>query len=179
MNYQKISKFDTANGPGIRVVLWVSGCKHHCKGCQNPDTWDFNSGLPFTEKEEEDILFNVHAPFRDGITFSGGDPLGSEENIRVITDLARKIKETSPNKTIWCYTGHVWEDVKHLECMKYFDVLVDGRYDESQRDITQKYCGSKNQRIIDVKEALRMDLPIQWWKKEKKPHRCRPFWDKR
>ena len=168
MNYQKISKYDTANGPGIREVLWVSGCFHHCKGCQNPETWNPESGMPFTEETENEILFDMGAPWRHGITFSGGDPLASDDSRAVITQLSRKLKEKYPDKTIWCYTGHVWDDVKDLECMQYIDVLVDGPFIEELKNPMLPYCGSSNQRIINVKESLRMGQVSLWWKESTK-----------
>ena len=153
MNYIKFSKFDTANGPGIRITLWVTGCEHHCVGCHNKNTWEINQGIEFDNSAMNEVLEFLSRPFVRGITFSGGDPLHTK-NREGITKVAKKIKEVFGNtKDIWCYTGYSYESIKDLEVMKYIDVLVDGEYIESLRDITLTFCGSKNQRIIDVQKS--------------------------
>lgn len=162
MNYQKITKFDTANGPGIREVLWVSGCDHHCEGCHNPQTWDYNSGKPFTIETIDEIIKDLNEPFRAGITLSGGDPLSSYncETILYLVLAIRKIYNT--DKTIWCYTGYKWEEVKHSRVVQLMDVLVDGEYEQEHRDISLPYCGSTNQRVIDVQKSLQQNTVVLW-----------------
>ena len=156
MNYHKIEKFSIANGTGIRVVLWCSGCGVHCKNCHNPETWDRCSGKPWTEESEKELFEALDKDYISGITYSGGNPL-EEYNTEAVTDIAKKIKERFPNKTQWLYTGFVWEDIKDLEIMKYIDVLVDGPYIEEQRDISLKWRGSSNQRVIDVQKSLELN----------------------
>ena len=161
MNYMKITKFDTANGIGIRDVLWVAGCEHHCPECHNPETWDCSAGKEFTEETLQEILTDMSCAFRKGITFSGGDPL-HPNNRETITKVAQKVRETYPDKSIWCYTGYRYDDVKHLDIMQYLDVLVDGRFIIAQKDVTLKYCGSRNQRVIDVQKTRETGNIVLW-----------------
>lgn len=154
MNYHNITKDDMLNGDGLRVVLWVSGCNHGCKNCHNPITWDANGGLPFDQNAEQEIFEELHHEYTNGVTFSGGDPL-FPDNRTDITVLAKKIKKYFPQKTIWCYTGYLWEEVKQLEVMKYIDVLVDGRFVEEFTDPQLHWKGSSNQRVIDVQNSLK------------------------
>ena len=133
MRYHDITKDDMLNGDGLRVVLWVSGCSHCCKECQNPITWDPNGGLLFDEKAKEEIFAELARDYISGITFSGGDPLYSGNRSDVLK-LAREIKERFPGKTIWMYTGFVWETIADLEIMKYVDILVDGEFQVEQKD---------------------------------------------
>ena len=138
---------------GVRVVLWCSGCSLHCRGCQNPKTWDINSGKLFDESAKQELFEALDKPYIQGITFSGGHPL-ENENISEVYNLCKEIKEKFPTKDIWLYTGYIFEDINSYLIMKYIDVLVDGRYIEEQRDITLQFRGSKNQRVIDVKKSL-------------------------
>ena len=154
MRYHNITKDDMLNGDGLRVVLWVAGCNHCCRECQNPVTWDPNGGLPFTEKEENEIFTELKKDYISGITFSGGDPL-HPSNISAVTRLAKKIREKYPDKTIWLYTGSVWEEISHEEIIRYLDVCVDGEFVVEQKDISLKWKGSSNQRVIDVPATLR------------------------
>lgn len=154
MRYHNITKDDMLNGDGLRVVLWVAGCNHCCKSCQNPVTWDPNGGLPFTEAEINEIFAELDKDYVSGITFSGGDPL-HPANITVITDLARKIRQKYPNKTIWLYTGSLWEEIQNEEIIHYLDVCVDGEFLVERRDPSLKWKGSDNQRVINVPETLR------------------------
>ena len=157
MNYQKITPISIADGIGCRVVLWVSGCDHHCPGCHNPDTHDPTSGYLFDE-EAENRLFELLQPnYIAGITFSGGDPLYFS-NLETVTRLVKRIKTELPEKDIWVYTGYLFEQVQHLDLMRYIDVLVDGEYEQEKRCVGQFY-GSTNQRIIFLKdlEGLRHD----------------------
>lgn len=154
MRYHNITKDDMLNGDGLRAVLWVAGCNHYCKNCQNPITWDPQGGLLFDEKAKAELFTYVR--FNDyvsGVTFSGGDPLypGNREEI---TELAKAIKNIS-GKTVWMYTGYMWEEVKDLPVMEYVDVLVDGEYQEELRDVKYEWAGSTNQRVIDVQESLK------------------------
>ena len=115
------------NGDGLRVVLWVAGCSHHCPECQNPVTWDPEGGVPFTDAEKQEIFDELEQDYVSGITFSGGDPL-HHANVAEVTALAREIREKYPDKTIWVYTGYQWEDICRMEFLKYTDVLVDGEF---------------------------------------------------
>ena len=153
MRYAKIEYNSISNGPGIRVVLWFQGCSLHCKGCQNPETWDRDSGTPWVSSDIFKIYNELKKPWVRGLTFSGGHPL-EYYNINSCMHIAEKVKENYPDKDIWLYTGYLWEDIKDLPIMKYIDVIVDGPYIEEQRNISLPYCGSNNQRVIDVKKSL-------------------------
>lgn len=137
------------NGDGLRVVLWVSGCSHCCKECQNPITWDPNGGLLFDEEAKQEIFTELAKDYISGITFSGGDPLYFGNRSDVLK-LAKEIKTDFPNKTIWMYTGFIWETIETLEIVKYLDVLVDGEFLIAQKNIQLYWRGSTNQRVIDV-----------------------------
>lgn len=154
MNYHNITKDDMLNGDGLRVVLWVSGCNHQCEDCQNPVTWDLAGGLPFDEKAEEELFEALKKPYISGITFSGGDPL-HQFNRQETFRLMKKVKETMPEKTVWVYTGFLWDDFKNTEEMKYVDVFVDGRFVKTLKDDNLQWVGSSNQRIIDVQQTLK------------------------
>ena len=137
------------NGDGLRAVLWVSGCDHCCKDCQNPITWDPNGGLEFDEEAKAELFELLGKSYISGITFSGGDPLyfGNRADV---TELAREIRDTFPEKTIWLYTGFTYEMVRDLPVMEYIDVLVDGEFIVEQKDTQLYWRGSANQRVIDV-----------------------------
>lgn len=147
MNYHNITKDDMLNGEGLRVVLWVAGCEHHCKGCHNPITWDENGGLLFDKAAKQEIFEELKKDYVSGITFSGGDPLHIK-NRTDITVLAKEIKEIFPSKTIWLYTGYTYEAVKDLEIISYLDVLVDGKFVKELSDVNYHWAGSTNQKII-------------------------------
>lgn len=157
MNYHNITTNDMNNGDGLRVVLWVAGCAHHCKGCQNPITWDAKDGLEFTEDTLNEILEELSKPYVSGLTFSGGDPL-HEANRETVKKIARAVKMKYPDKTLWLYTGYTWEDIEEdmslYRAIQLIDVLVDGRYEESLRDVSYPWAGSTNQRVIDVQISL-------------------------
>lgn len=153
MRYHNITKDDMRNGDGLRVVLWVAGCAHYCPECQNPVTWDPNGGLPFTEKEKEELFAELEKPYISGITFSGGDPLYST-NESDVTALSAEIRQRFPGRTIWLYTGYEWEYVRKRSIAQYLDVLVDGRYRKEERDTQLYWRGSANQRVIDVPQSL-------------------------
>lgn len=152
MNYHNITHDDMLNGDGLRVVLWVAGCSHHCKNCQNPITWDPDGGILFDKEAREEIFEQLEKDYIAGITFSGGDPL-HEANLKEVTALAKEIRSRYPKKTIWLYTGYLWDEVREWEIMKYLDVLVDGKYEEKLRDSKLHWKGSSNQRIIEVKQS--------------------------
>lgn len=154
MKYHNITKDDMLNGDGLRVVLWVSGCAHGCKGCHNQITWDPECGLVFDEDAKQEIFTELDKDYVSGITFSGGDPL-HPANFREITELAAEIKERYPKKTIWLYTGYEWEEVRYLDIVKYLDILVDGKFILEQKDSLLHWKGSANQKVINVQETLR------------------------
>lgn len=171
MNYAAIKKRDIANGIGVRVSLFVSGCTHHCKNCFNRETWDFSFGEKFTE-DTENLIFEYLSPsFVNGLSLLGGEPF-EPQNQAVLTKFLKKVKEKYPDKDIWCYTGYLFD--KELlnesrarceytdEMLSYIDVLVDGRYIEEQKDISLQFRGSKNQRIIDVKRSLISKKVVLW-----------------
>lgn len=158
MRYHNITKDDMLNGDGLRVVLWVSGCTHCCKGCQNPITWDVNGGVLFDDAAKQEIFEQLDKPYISGITFSGGDPLHSANRMDVRALMA-EIREKYPDKTIWLYTGDVWENVMHYPMMRYVDVLVDGEFMIEKRDVKLMWKGSSNQRVIDVQKSLRQTDP--------------------
>lgn len=153
MRYHNITKDDMLNGDGLRVVLWVAGCSHHCRECQNPITWDPQGGILFDEDARQEIFQQLQKDYIDGITFSGGDPL-HEANVKEVTALAREIRSRFPKKTIWLYTGYLWEEIRNWEVVRYLDVLVDGRFDPQKKDLTLQWKGSYNQRVIDVPKTL-------------------------
>ena len=159
MRYHNITTADMMNGEGLRVVLWLSGCSHHCYNCQNPQTWNVNSGIPFDESAKEELFSELNKDYILGITFSGGDPL-HEANLDGVLDLVTTVKENFPTKTIWLYTGYKFEDITSYLIMKYIDVLVDGRYIEEERDVSLHWRGSKNQRVINVQESLKQNKII-------------------
>lgn len=153
MRYHNITKDDMLNGDGLRVVLWVSGCDHCCEECQNPMTWDPNGGIPFDEKAKQEIFEQLEKPYISGITFSGGDPLHSANRMDV-RSFIEEVKRKYPEKTIWLYTGALWEEIMNFPCMKNVDVLVDGEFFLKEADKKLRWKGSKNQRVIDVQESL-------------------------
>ena len=164
MNYLKIAPQSTHSGPGIRVTLYVSGCRNHCPGCQNPETWCFTAGKAFGPETEQEILNLLAKPYVAGLTLCGGEPMEEENQISLINFLAL-VKSKYPEKSIWCYTGYEWEDFmvggrKNIgitfALLRYIDVLITGKYIEHCKDITNNnlYRGSTNQRIIDCKASL-------------------------
>ncbi len=172
MNYATIKKFDIANGPGVRVSLFVSGCRHHCKNCFNKEAWDFNYGAPLTEAVEKEILDACQAGHITGLSLLGGEPF-EKENRAGLIELLRKFRERYPEKTVWCYTGFVLDeellkegDSDTLELLSLIDVLVDGRFVEKLKDLSLLFRGSSNQRIIDVPKTLEkgevVPLPGKW-----------------
>lgn len=162
MRYHNITKDDMLNGDGLRVVLWVAGCDHCCRGCHNPMTWDPDGGVPFDDAAKAEIFEQLEKPYIEGITFSGGDPLHCA-NREDVKNLAKEIKERFPNKSIWIYTGYEWRDAVKFHAVKYADVLVDGEFMQDRKDDSLMWKGSSNQRVIDVKASLKNgnpDMPV-------------------
>ena len=155
MNYLGIDKSSISNGPGVRVVLWVAGCTLHCKGCQNPESWDFCAGKPFDETAKLELFDALDKPYIKGITISGGNPLDVPQDIFC---LVNEIKHKFKNKDIWLYSGYTYDEIlasrQMFKCITEVDVLVDGPYIEEQRDTTLKFSGSKNQRLINVRKTI-------------------------
>ena len=146
MNFHQIKYDDMLNGDGIRCVLFVSGCEHKCHNCHNPQTWDINSGIKFTEEDFDSIVQYCKSDYVSGLTLSGGDPV-HPCNINKITKLCRDFKGLLPNKTIWLYTGYFMADLSQHEILNYLDVVVDGEYIEKLSDVNYEWAGSTNQRI--------------------------------
>ena len=213
MNYLKIDKEDVCNGEGLRVVLWLSGCSHKCKGCQNPQTWDADSGIPFNESAKEELFRELDKDYISGLTLTGGDPL-FESNLDDVLDLVtevnkrynapqnidsnnannhnilnaddNKIRLSRPKKSIWLYTGFTWEGIMDYESIEtddfdyieesYLDrineqrkqiisqcnVLIDGKYIDSLRDMTLQWKGSRNQRVINISNSLQKGEIVLW-----------------
>lgn len=164
MNYGEIKKNDISNGIGVRTSLFVSGCRHHCKDCFNAQTWDFGFGEAFTEQTMMEILESCEPDWINGLSLLGGEPF-EPENQRVLLPFLVMFKEKFPDKDIWCYSGFTFEEITgraksraktdvSAEMLSLIDVLVDGRFEESKKDISLKFRGSSNQRIIDVQKTL-------------------------
>lgn len=164
MNYLDIKKYDIANGPGVRVSLFVSGCTHHCKGCFNPESWDFKSGVEFTEETIDEIIEALAPDFIKGLTLLGGEPFEPANQVALLP-LVEKVKEIYPEKNIWAFSGYLLDkqimDVMMpkydftKKILKHIDVLVDGEFHEDEKDLSIVYRGSRNQRIIDVQKTLK------------------------
>lgn len=150
MNYCGLNRNDIANGDGVRVSLFVSGCRKHCKGCHNPEAWDFSYGQPFTKETEDEIIEALRHSWIQGISILGGEPF-EEENEKVLLPLLRLIKQESPNSDTWLYTGYTYEQMEGREILRYVDVLVDGPFLLEQKDISLAFRGSRNQRILRLK----------------------------
>ena len=167
MNYAEIKKCDIANGEGVRVSLFVSGCRRHCKGCFNAVAWDFGYGKPFTEETEEEILEALSPDYISGLTLLGGDPF-EPENRSALLPFVKRVRAAFPKKNIWCYTGYHYregslaeydtEDVRML--IRDIDVLVDGPFEEALKDIRLKFRGSSNQRVIDMKRSFETNSTV-------------------
>ncbi len=164
MNYATIKNYDIADGPGVRVSLFVSGCRHHCKGCFNAETWDFHFGQPYTKETQAEILDYLKPDYIQGFTLLGGEPFEPENQVELV-HLLREIRQTYPKKDIWCYTGYLYDvdlikggkvftDVTQ-EMLSYIDVLVDGEFIEAEKDLSLEFRGSRNQRIIDLREGIK------------------------
>ncbi len=171
MNYATIKYYDIANGPGVRVSLYVSGCRNHCKNCFNPETWDFKYGEPFTAEVEEKIIQGLKPTYIKGFTLLGGDPF-EPENQKVLAPFLERLRAAYPEKSFWAFTGYDFEKdlltgklgdlntvMRMLDCL---DVLVDGRFVEELKDLNLLFRGSANQRIILVKQSLKEDNVVLW-----------------
>ena len=160
MNYANIKFYDVADGPGVRVSLFVSGCTHHCKGCFNPETWDFNYGKDFTDEVQTTIIKGLEPDYISGLTLLGGEPM-EPDNQKVLVGFLKKVKAAYPDKTVWCYTGYTYptdfaeggkvHSPVTEEMFSYIDTVVDGEFIEAQKDISLQFRGSGNQRIIKLK----------------------------
>lgn len=174
MNYSEIKKCDIANGPGVRVTLFVSGCTHHCVGCFNEETWDFTYGKLFDDVTKEKLFSYLKPDYIAGLTLLGGEPL-EYTNWQALLPFVRKVKEHYPKKTVWCYTGYrfeedildkfcvQWDEMR--EFLSYIDVLVDGKFIMDEKDISLQFRGSRNQRIIQVQESLETGDIVLWSEK--------------
>lgn len=171
MNYAQIKKFDIADGPGVRVSLFVSGCTHRCKGCFNSEAWDFSYGKPFDEKTEEDIIAALDKRYIRGLTLLGGEPF-EPVNQRGLLPFVKKVRERLPEKDIWCYSGYLLDEelLKESrarcevtdELLALIDVLVDGKFVEERKNISLLFRGSENQRIIDLEKTLKSGEIVFW-----------------
>jgi len=167
MKYASIKQYDIANGPGVRVSIFVSGCLHHCHNCFNPETWDENYGDEFTNVQIDEIIEYLKPDYVKGLSLLGGEPL-FPNNQKGLIPLLRKVKEIYPNKTIWCYTGYILDkeilpniEDYTKEMLSYIDVIVDGRFVEKLKNPSLYFRGSSNQRIIDVKETLKNEKIVE------------------
>lgn len=170
MNYSVIKNCDIANGPGARVSLFVSGCTHHCPGCFQPETWDFSYGKPFT-KEVEELIFSMLEPwYIEGLTLLGGEPFEPENQIELLL-FVNKVNERFPKKTIWAYSGFTLEELLRrsradgiitLSLLNKIDILVDGPFVAPKKDLRLKFCGSSNQRLIDLRRTINTGVLTLW-----------------
>lgn len=170
MNYGAIKKCDIANGVGVRTVLFVSGCTHHCKGCFQPETWNFNYGERYTKETEDEIIESLRPDYVDGITLLGGEPF-EPENQRELVKLLRRIKKELPQKTVWSFSGYTYEELTGdsravcevtNEMLSMLDVLVDGEFVEAKRNISLRFRGSENQRLIDMNKTRKEGKIVLW-----------------
>lgn len=168
MNYATIKATDVANGPGVRVSLFVSGCTHHCQGCFNAEAWDFSYGQPFTEAVGEEIVRLLGHDYIAGLSLLGGEPL-EPENQESLLPFLKKVRTRLPEKNIWCYSGYTFEHIAGTmmaasqatrELMGLIDVLVDGKFIEEKKNLNLRFRGSENQRILDVKRSLAAGKPV-------------------
>ena len=170
MNYGAIKKCDIANGVGVRTVLFVSGCTHHCKGCFQPETWNFDYGERYTKQTEDEIIESLKPDYVDGITLLGGEPF-EPENQRELVKLLRRIKKELPKKTVWSFSGYTYEELTGdsravcevtNEMLSMLDVLVDGEFVEAKRNISLRFRGSENQRLIDMNKTRKEGKIVLW-----------------
>lgn len=170
MNYGAIKKCDIANGVGVRTVLFVSGCTHHCKGCFQPETWNFDYGERYTKETEDEIIESLKPDYVDGITLLGGEPF-EPENQRELVKLLRRIKKELPQKTVWSFSGFTYEELTGdsravcevtNEMLSMLDVLVDGEFVEAKRNISLRFRGSENQRLIDMNKTRKEGKIVLW-----------------
>lgn len=160
MNYHRINKHDVANGEGIRVSLFVAGCPIHCDGCFNSHMWSYGSGEPFTEEQVEEILEACEPDHISGLSILGGEPFAGP-NLPETSYLARRFKSRFPDKTLWCWTGYRFDQLIFADLINYTDVLVDGQFENDKKDLRLRWCGSTNQRVIDVKASINQGEVIE------------------
>ena len=160
MYYGAIKNLDIANGPGIRVSLFVSGCRNHCKGCFQPETWDFKYGKEFDDDAFYSLIEMLRSEHIAGLSILGGDPF-EPENLVTVTNLCKMVKDIFPNKNIWVWTGYAYEDIKGNDIFNYIDVLVDGRFEEKHKDLSLAFRGSSNQRIIDIQKSKKCGYAVK------------------
>lgn len=165
MNYAAIKKCDIANGEGVRISLFVSGCTHHCKGCFQPETWNFDYGNPFDETTEDELIKALEPDYIAGLTLLGGEPM-EPENAKRLLPFVKRVRETYPSKNVWFYSGYLFEELMEREesrkLLELIDVLVDGEFVEEQKNISLQFRGSENQRIIDVTKTLKDGSVVLW-----------------
>ena len=166
MNYANIKSHDIANGPGVRVSLFVSGCTHRCPGCFNEEAWDFDYGKPFDQSVIDHILDLVKPGFIKGITYLGGEPM-DPRNQAGLLELTRQIRAAYPEKSVWCFTGYVWDKIPVVagvteELIRLCDVIVDGPFVAAKKNLSLKFRGSENQRLIDVRKTLETGSVVLW-----------------
>ena len=170
MNYGAIKKCDIANGVGVRTVLFVSGCTHHCKGCFQPETWNFDYGERYTKETEDEIIESLRPDYVDGITLLGGEPF-EPENQRELVKLLRRIKKELPQKTVWSFSGYTYEELTGdsravcevtNEMLSMLDVLVDGEFVEAKKNISLRFRGSENQKLIDMNQTRKEGKIVLW-----------------
>lgn len=170
MNYGQIFYADTANGIGARISLFVSGCTHHCPGCFNEETWDFNFGDPFTREVEDDIIERLRPSYIDGLSLLGGEPMEAQ-NQRALLPFLERVKHEVPHATVWIYSGYTFEELLdetnsrcHTEAtrriLELADILVDGKFILAEKDMKLRFRGSRNQRILELKESLKENRPV-------------------
>lgn len=170
MNYGQIFYADTANGIGARISLFVSGCTHHCPGCFNEETWDFNFGDPFTREVEDDIIEHLRPSYIDGLSLLGGEPMEAQ-NQRALLPFLERVKHEVPHATVWIYSGYTFEELLdetnsrcHTEAtrriLELADILVDGKFILAEKDMKLRFRGSRNQRILELKESLKENRPV-------------------
>ena len=170
MNYGQVFYADTANGIGARISLFVSGCTHHCPGCFNEETWDFNFGEPFTREVEDDIIEHLRPSYIDGLSLLGGEPMEAQ-NQRALLPFLERVKQEVPHATIWIYSGYTFEELLdsenprcHTEAteriLELSDILVDGEFILAEKDVNLRFRGSRNQRILELKESLKENRPV-------------------
>lgn len=166
MRYHNITKDDMLNGDGLRTVLWVAGCTHECRNCHNPVTWDVQGGVEFDQTAKEELFEALDKDYISGLTLSGGDPL-HPENRGPVEKLILEVKDRFPDKTIWMYTGFLWEEVCMLDSVRNVDVLVDGPFVEELKDTALHWKGSSNQQVIDVKKSLEQKKKVLYIRENK------------
>lgn len=170
MNYGQVFYADTANGIGARISLFVSGCTHHCPGCFNEETWDFNFGDPFTREVEDDIIEHLRPSYIDGLSLLGGEPMEAQ-NQRALLPFLERVKQEVPHATVWIYSGYTFEellDTENRRChteatrriLELADILVDGKFILAEKDVKLRFRGSRNQRILELKESLKENRPV-------------------